>query len=179
MQHYSVVNKSSNSSSLYYMSTVPNSKCILLSLCNQPFSRSTVTESFLWLSTGISYLYFLSYHLVINLNLINTLQLLKILFFSCNKVHEKHSQNRLKRFHCKPLRRNVRWICNGPWPVTLVAILDGLGGVCEKHFIFLLWQKKYSLVQLFVELDFLYNQYTFLRCYFTHCLCSFVCKHNR
>lgn len=81
MQHYSVVNKSSNSSSLYYMSTVPNSKCILLSLCNQPFSRSTVTESFLWLSTGISYLYFLSYHLVINLNLINTLQLLKIFFF--------------------------------------------------------------------------------------------------
>ncbi len=134
MQHYSVVNKSSNSSSLYYMSTVLNSKCILLSLCNQPFSKSTVTESFLWLSTGFSNLYFLIYHLVINLNLINTLQLHKIFFFSCNKVHEKHSQNRLKRVHCKPLRGNVCWIFNGPWPVTLVAILDGLGGVCEDHF---------------------------------------------
>lgn len=134
MQHYSVVNKFSNSSSLYYMSTLLNSKYILLSLCNQPFSKSTVTESFLWLNTGISNWYFLIYHLVINLNLINTFQLHKIFFFSCNKVHEKHSQNRLKRVNCKPLRRNVRWSCNGPWPVTLVAILDGLGGVCEEHF---------------------------------------------
>lgn len=127
MKHYSVVNTFSNSSSLYYMSTLLNSKYILLSLCNQPFSKSTVTESFLWLNTGISNWYFLIYHLVINLNLINT-------FFFLATKYMKNSQNRLKRVNCKPLRRNVRWSCNGPWPVTLVAILDGLGGVCEEHF---------------------------------------------